>query len=254
MKAHRYAKYFPLMDGEEFDDLVNDIREHGLLEPIVTFEEAILDGRNRFRACKKAGVEPRFTKYRGNGVITYIISKNVHRRHLSVSQRAVIALDVLPVLEKEAAKRNPVAQRIGRPRNARRGTPTENGTSTAHAGRMLRVGGSTVRQAKRIAKEAPELLPAIRAGRKTVHEAEQEVRQRKARVAVKRETARQDHKKRENPREVKEYLDAIRTFCDAARTAKKVAAYGKFSPEAQRFVTRQHGTVCELLAKIEEAF
>ncbi len=250
MKTHRYAKYFPLMEGEEFDDLVNDIREHGLLEPIVTFEDAILDGRNRFRACKKAGVEPRFTKYRGNGVLTYIISKNVHRRHLTVSQRAIIALDVLPALEKEAAKRNP----IGRSGKPPRRLPGENGKSAAHAGKALHVSRGSVERAKRVAKEAPELLPEIRAGRKTVREAEQEVRQRKARAAVKRETKRQDHKKRENPREVKQYLNAIRAFCDAARTAKKVAAYGKFSPEAQRFVTRQHGTICELLAKVEEAF
>ena len=250
MKTHRYAKYFPLMEGEEFEDLVNDIREHGLLEPIVTFEDSILDGRNRFRACKRAGVEPKFAKYRGNGVLSYIISKNVHRRHLNVSQRAIIALDVLPALEKEAVKRNPV----GRKRLRTGATPTEKGRSTEHAGRALHVSARIVQGAKRVAKEAPELLSDIRAGKTTVREAEREVRQRKARNAVKRESARQDHKKRENPREVKEYLEAIRTYCDAARNAKKVAAYGKFSPEAQRFVTRKHGTVRELLVKIEEAF
>jgi ParB-like chromosome segregation protein Spo0J len=57
---HPLAEMFPLLKDAEFDDLVEDIRKHGLREPIILFEQKVIDGRNRERACIKAGVEPRY--------------------------------------------------------------------------------------------------------------------------------------------------------------------------------------------------
>ena len=69
-----------------------------------------------------------------------------------------------------------------------------------------------------------------------------------AKAGVEQKHAAADKKARnENPCEVKDYLDAIRIFCEAMRTAAKVAAFGKFSPEVQRFTKRWHDTVRELL-------
>ena len=64
MKFHPLANIFPLVEGPDFDELVADIREHGLHGPIVLHEGMILDGRNRLRACIAAGIEPTFTPTR----------------------------------------------------------------------------------------------------------------------------------------------------------------------------------------------
>jgi hypothetical protein len=58
MADHEIANAFPLMEGIEFDELVADIKAHGLRNPITLFEDQILEGRNRDRACRIAGIKP----------------------------------------------------------------------------------------------------------------------------------------------------------------------------------------------------
>jgi ParB-like chromosome segregation protein Spo0J len=87
---HPIANMFPLLEGGEFAALVADIRVHGLHEPIELFENMILDGRNRDRTCHEAGVEPQYREVTFGSyaeAIAYVVSKNIHRRHLTAEQR-----------------------------------------------------------------------------------------------------------------------------------------------------------------------
>ncbi len=88
---HPLAKLFPLMSKAEIDELAEDIKVNGLTYPIVLYEGKILDGRNRYLACQKAGVTPEFSEYPGNEPIQFVLSLNLKRRHLTTQQRAEIA-------------------------------------------------------------------------------------------------------------------------------------------------------------------
>lgn len=78
---HPLAEEFPLLEGEDYADLVEDIRANGLIHAITLYQGQILDGRNRYRACRDAGVEPRFEEYTGDDPEGFVESKNDHRRH-----------------------------------------------------------------------------------------------------------------------------------------------------------------------------
>lgn len=93
MKFHPYSEVFPLLNGADFDALVEDITRHGLREPLWIYKGQILDGRNRFLACQKARVKPATRKFTGDddAALAHVVSANVHRRHMDASQRAMAA-------------------------------------------------------------------------------------------------------------------------------------------------------------------
>jgi len=79
------------MPTDQFEELVENVRANGLLESIVVAPDgSVLDGRHRLLACRSASVEPRFTTHHGDPW-RFVISVNLHRRHLTDGQRAVIA-------------------------------------------------------------------------------------------------------------------------------------------------------------------
>jgi ParB/Sulfiredoxin domain len=82
---HPICLLIPSADEDELQDLTDDIRAHGLIDPIVLFEGMILDGRNRATACERAGVAPRYAQFRGGreDALILVISHNLKRRHLT---------------------------------------------------------------------------------------------------------------------------------------------------------------------------
>ncbi len=94
--AHPFADMFPRMRGKPFKELVEDVRQHGIREKIVLAPDGrILDGRNRYEAAVAAGKEiipEMFENFQFNDeakMRAFVVSRNVHRRHLNQSQRAV---------------------------------------------------------------------------------------------------------------------------------------------------------------------
>lgn len=94
VQFHPVADIFPMMSAQEYADLVADIREHGLREPVWLHHDGrIIDGRNRWLACAEIGIEPATRTYEGadESLVSFVLSLNLHRRHLNESQRAMVA-------------------------------------------------------------------------------------------------------------------------------------------------------------------
>lgn len=158
MKAHELADLFPMMSDDEIEQLASDIKQNGQKEKIVLLDGKILDGRNRYAACKIAKVEPATKDYTGKDPLGYVISLNLHRRHLTESQRAIVAAKMANI-QKHHHK------------NDRQICLSQN-----EAAEKLNVSERIVRDAKKILIEKPQEAKAIERGEKTINEVVREIK------------------------------------------------------------------------------
>lgn len=159
------------MNAEEFEALKADIAANGLREPIWTHDDQIIDGRNRYNACEAMGIEPDYRKWDGKGsLVAFVVSLNLKRRHLTSSQKAPIALDVEKYLAEEArekeAQRKTTFQKI-----EKSNLPPVHAAQQAAA--IVGTNRQYVSDAKKIQRNAPELLEPVRNGHITIPEAKQ---------------------------------------------------------------------------------
>ena len=195
---HPLANLFPLIEGEAFAELVADIAANGLAEPIVLHQAQILDGRNRYRACRLAGVAPRFVIFGlaqasagiiaaalagralsedemrrapvdlgalepdftvagvpGADALAFVVSRNLHRRHLSETQRSMIAARI--------ANLTHGGRRGGD--DSDQGANLRLAVTREHAAGLLNVSPRSVDSAASILdRGAPELVAAVERG------------------------------------------------------------------------------------------
>lgn len=175
-EIHPLARLVPEMSAEQFAELRDDIAVNGLREAIVLYDGQVLDGRHRLRACEEAGAEPRFRTYDGDQPATFVVSLNLKRRHLTASERAVVAVELLPELEREAKQRQGTRTDLS--------TSPPQGGEVAHpavneAAAAVGVSPRIVERAKRVARDDPEAFEQVRRGDLTVGRAEREIKDRR---------------------------------------------------------------------------
>ena len=193
VEIHEVANLFPLMGTDEFEALKADIAAHGLKEPLWTHKGKLIDGRNRCRACQELGVTPQTREWDGKGsLVAFVVSVNLHRRHLSAGQRAAVAADMEPMLAKEAKERQRAA---GGDRKSR--TAKEKAVSVKEkvpepirvqardqAAKLAGTSGRYVQQAKAVKEKAPELYEKVKAGQMTLPQASREVERTQKRAEL----------------------------------------------------------------------
>lgn len=171
MKSHPLSEVFPLMDKDELAKLAADIEANGLREPVVLYEGMILDGRNRWSACKRLKMQQVETvQYEGDNPAAFVVSVNLHRRHLSVSQRAMIAAE-LARLEKGWQNKGSASA------NAQNCALRE--TTQEEAAEALSVSKRTVQKAKKVLeKGSKKQVEKVKKGEATVDAVESEIREK----------------------------------------------------------------------------
>lgn len=150
---HPLAQLFPMIEGEAFASLVEDVKANGVRRPVVMYEGKILDGRNRYLAAREAGVGYPVAEFTGDDPVAYVVSENIHRRHLTESQRAMVAKKL------ETTRHGGVRQ----------GQDANLHLDRAGAAHLLSVSPRSVATAATVLDHgAPELVAAVEAGQVTV--------------------------------------------------------------------------------------
>jgi ParB-like nuclease domain len=214
--VHPAAELFPLMQADELKQLAQDIQDRGLIEPILLHEGKILDGRNRAAACALAGVEPHYedAPIDGGSPTLFVVSKNLHRRHLTTSQRAAVGADMLPMLRDEAlARKRAAGARGAEGGRGHRGEtlmaklpegftpPVSNevtGESRSIAAKAVGAGGKTIQSAAAVKERDPELFEKVRRGEVPASTAYRKVMAEHPRPAKRKESAPAPVSRRQN--------------------------------------------------------
>ncbi|KFL27048.1 hypothetical protein JP74_09025 [Devosia sp. 17-2-E-8] len=174
LQPHPFAAIFRMLDDGELGELAERIAANGLREPIVIYEGMILDGRNRFLACLKAGVfgidvdwraDPHFVAFggmgwdaeRGTDPLEFVWDTNAARRHDSPAQRSMAAARYANARQ---GQRTDLVEEEAEPSANLRPVVTQ-----AEAAEKLGVSERSVSSAEAVIKHgAPELVDAVDKG------------------------------------------------------------------------------------------
>ena len=153
--VHPVANVFPMMDREAFEALKADIAEHGQREPVTFWRDQLIDGRNRYLACLELKIDPLEQMLDDDhpDPIGYVMSLNLHRRHLTTSQRAMVAAKLATL------------QNGSNRYEAKVGGQNYPPTSVDTAAEMLKVSPKSVKHARTVAdRGAAPLVEAVERG------------------------------------------------------------------------------------------
>ncbi len=158
---HACTELIPPMADGAFKALVADIKENGLREPIVVDQcNRIVDGLNRYRACIRIGIPPKIERRTFTDIeaLKFCLSRNLHRRHLTQSQRAAIAAEL-------ATRKQGGIQPANLP----------DAISQPEAAKIMQTSERAVRSAAKVKRHSPELHQQVMANAISLHVAEQQV-------------------------------------------------------------------------------
>jgi hypothetical protein len=175
-----------MMSDAELEELGKDIQANGLQSPLVVWNDLLLDGRNRLEAMERAEIEvlPGLWAELSlcNDPVAFVISANIHRRHLTKAQQADLIVAAIKAGEK-LAQVEPVSDEVGQPtpfpadvaqrqsQKGGRGKTNKVKAKAVAAGKKLGLSESTMKRSLRKAAEgkAPKYtarpLPKPRSGK-----------------------------------------------------------------------------------------
>jgi ParB-like chromosome segregation protein Spo0J len=155
-QPHPAAELFPMMPDDQYESFKEDVRQNGFQQDITLYKGQILDGRNRYKAAVELDMlddlpiceidhDFEFDPFQ------WVISRNLHRRHLTESQRGMVAARLANIKHGEnqhTLEDGPIGP-----------------SSIKKASEQLSVGERTTKRAKEVlANGSPELISAVERG------------------------------------------------------------------------------------------
>lgn len=234
LKFHPLADLFPLMEGDEFKELCASIADGGLDKPIVRYEDKILDGRNRARACEKSGVKPRYEDYDGDDPLGFVMAANYHRRHLSASQRAMIFAEFTRLAAhrpRNVSGNNPLFSSEKEGENPIRGQNCP--LSIGDAADAATVSKRTMKDARKVSENGTAAtIKKVKAGKKSVSEAAAEIREKEKSTETKTKTPAQQLRAAADDfagevNRIAHQLDVLAQWAEGQKAAAETSPLGK---------------------------
>jgi len=165
MQHHEICDLIPGMTEKQYEVLRDDIRERGLLNEIVLYEGAILDGKHRYRACVELGIEPRFRQYDGADPAGFVFSINVAHRHLEKGQLAMAGAKLKGYYAEKARQRQAAAGKARHEQLMENFPQADAGSARDQAAAKVGVSGKSVDTAETIIKKGvPKLIEMVETG------------------------------------------------------------------------------------------
>ncbi|MBC9713297.1 DUF5131 family protein [Streptomyces sp. TRM66268-LWL] len=194
--VHPFADAFPLIEGEEFEGLVRDVKRNGLRDPIVLNHDRtiLIDGRNRYLACEAAGITPNFetisAEHTESMILDLIVSRNITRRQLSAGQLAFLALEYESSItaEADASARDTENGETERSEAEAQDVNASTGLALSslkqrsrrdEAARTIGASPRALQRARTVETYAPELVHQVRSGDLALDQAEKAALRRK---------------------------------------------------------------------------
>jgi len=215
---HPAAELFPMMSETEFQAMKEDIRLHGQNDDVLIWNGQLLDGRNRLKACNELGIEPGWAELpKTIDPVDWVLSHNLHRRHLTTSQRAMVATNLATLRdgEKKAGSGIPLPQ-----------------SSQADAAAQLHVSVDSVKKARKVrAKASKKVIAAVEAGTMSLNAA---VKTTKPKASQEAKAAAKAAKEKAKAEAVAEKARAKAEAAGARQKLKDDAAEDKAEAKAEK--------------------
>ena len=198
MEFHPAANTFPLMNEVEFMALVESIRAGGQRHPILLFENAILDGRNRYLACVELGIEPKYKDWTGSDPFDYVWDTNAERRNLEPLQKTLLRIKHDSSKETYEAEKRAAIEAANRARSetqagiskreyseravsvdTARSEPKADNRTRKQTAKKVNVSEATAARAQALYNAAPDLAEKVMTGKMSYKAATKEMEKRK---------------------------------------------------------------------------
>jgi|GEM_PF-3191584 hypothetical protein len=154
MKPHKYCALLPRMMDDEFQTLKADIKEHGLLELVVVYDDSILDGRHRYNICEELEIKPSYIQFESLGyngsALDFVISKH-QRRNLTLDQKAILA------------------DKVANLKDGERQVLTNEKVTLSEALKSTGASKGQVGKLRKIKKDNPKIIERIEAGETSIN-------------------------------------------------------------------------------------